>query len=57
MGKVDRIFDNKMGKLIAEREKHSEAHEQLGKYSKDDDNNFAMVQNFLNSGLNIKEVT
>ena len=46
-----------MGKIMAEREKHAEAQELLQKFSKDEDNNSTLVQNFLNDGLNIKEVS
>lgn len=53
---MDKIFDSKMGKLIAEREKAADAQELLQKFSKDDENNATLVQNFLNEGLNLKEV-
>lgn len=56
VGRVDKIFDSKMGKLIAEREKAADAQELLQKFSKDDENNATLVQNFLNEGLNLKEV-
>lgn len=57
VGRVDKIFDSKMGKLVAERDRVAEAHEVLQAYRKDDENNATIVQNFLNEGLNIKEVS
>ncbi len=56
VGRIDKIFDNKMGKLIAEREKQADAQELLQKFGKDEENNSTLVQNFLNEGLNLKEV-
>jgi hypothetical protein len=56
VGRIDKIFDNKMGKLIAEREKQADAQEAQQKYGKDEENNSTLVQNFLNEGLNLKEV-
>lgn len=57
VGKVDKIFDSKMSKLIAERERHSDDLEQgSNKYSKDSDNNFSKVQDFLQEGLDFKLV-
>ena len=46
-----------MARVIAEREKHAEAQEQQQRYSKDDENNSTIIQNFLNEGLNLKEVS
>lgn len=56
VGRIDKIFDNKMGKVIAERERAADAEELLQQYSKDEENNVTIMQNFLNEGLNLKEV-
>jgi hypothetical protein len=56
VARIDKIFDNKMGKLMAERERAAEAQELLQESRKDDESNATLVQNFLNEGLNIKEV-
>lgn len=56
IGRIDKIFDNKMGKLIAEREKASDALDQMQRFSKDDETNASLVQNFLNEGLDLKTV-
>lgn len=57
VGRIDKIFDNKMGKVIAERERAADAEELLQQYSKDEENNVTIMQNFLNEGLNLKEVS
>jgi hypothetical protein len=56
VGRIDKIFDSKMTKLIAEREKRADAQENTNPYSQDDENNASLVHNFLSDGLDLKQV-